>query len=30
MSCEGEVAPAAATGERTGTAGLVGFTGNKR
>lgn len=30
MGCEGEAAPAAATGERTGTGSLVGFTGNNR
>lgn len=30
MGCEGEAAPAAATGKRTGTGGLVGFAGNTR
>lgn len=29
MGCEGETVPAAATGERTETAGLVRFAGNK-
>lgn len=30
VGCEGEAAPAAATGERTGTGGVVGFAGNNR
>lgn len=30
IGCEDETAPAAATGERTGTGHLVGFTGNNR
>lgn len=30
VGCEGEAAPAAATGERTGTQGAVGFVGDGR
>lgn len=30
VGCEGEAAPAAATGERTGIGGVMGFAGNNR